>query len=114
MAHRAIAPLAPSIPSEMTPHAAASPVDPCPSPDTVVRFIDGNLDEDGRDALDRHLDACARCFELISALADDDDGDERSAPRSVLSAGTAVGHYSIDACIGAGCRLWRHRRLLRR
>jgi anti-sigma factor RsiW len=47
----------------------------CPSEQQIAAFVDGVLAGDERDALQRHLDECPACFDLVATLAVHADAD---------------------------------------
>jgi serine/threonine protein kinase len=83
----------------------------CLSDDVAVAYIEGALDDAGREQADRHMDQCSPCRWLVSALARRSTLDlsatelaapaGRSAPE-VLAAGTRIDRYEIVRCIGTG------------
>ena len=103
--------------------AAAPPVSTCIEPEDFAAFIAGMLDESARNAIELHIDACAGCRELLSALAKTMHGAKRSTgPRRPLRAspasmsptlpwvrdevelqrGACVGRYVLLERLGAG------------
>ena len=49
---------------------------PCFDEETVVALLSGQLDEDVLRAVDRHIDACAACRQLVSSLAEETPAHE--------------------------------------
>ena len=43
---------------------------PCPSEEVFVALADGDLEEEAREALDRHVDRCGACSQLLADLVD--------------------------------------------
>src|SRR5262245_46546692 len=85
--------------------------DACLSDEVAVAYIEGALDDAGRDQADRHMDECSPCRWLVSALARrstfDLSASELAIPSSrrspeVLAAGTRIDRYEIVRCIGSG------------
>ena len=87
--------------------------DRCPDEDVFVAFIGGELEAGEREGLERHLDACPTCAELLAQLArsplvsarSDADTVDADAPPLLprrLLAGESVGRYVIERELGAG------------
>ena len=49
---------------------------PCLDEETVLTLLSGQLDDDVLRAVDRHIDACAACRQLVSSLAEEMTGHE--------------------------------------
>ncbi|HET6585193.1 MAG TPA: tetratricopeptide repeat protein [Nannocystaceae bacterium] len=95
----------------------------CLSEDGIAAFAEGRIDEDERELIERHLDACSDCARLVVEFArvfSDRSPDEsmpwgdrttRAAPdlsmtageeAAILRAGTCVGRYRVLECVGRG------------
>ena len=96
---------------------AASDSRSCPTPDEVTAFLDGNRPPADTAAFELHLDACARCRKLISALWRADSGlnaDPASSMQTTrgrgspdaeaaeLAPGSSIGRYTVLGPLGAG------------
>lgn len=68
----------------------------CPDENALSRVVSGAATSDERTAIERHVDACASCAELVAELARTWFDD---APPSVLA---SVGRYQLGPRIGAG------------
>src|SRR5262245_55042967 len=90
---------------------------PCPTPDEVAEFIAGNGAPATTAALELHLDACARCRTLISAVCRADSAMSADAASSIqvtrvhgeaepaiaeLASGSSIGRYTVLGPLGAG------------
>jgi tetratricopeptide (TPR) repeat protein len=90
---------------------------PCPTPDQVAAFIQGSGAPAATAAFELHLDACARCRELTSALCRADSAMNahaassshvtrvRSSPdaeAAQLAPGSSIGRYTVLGLLGAG------------
>src|SRR5688572_24615265 len=83
----------------------------CVSDAAVLGFLHGTLDAGQRASVERHLDACAECLELVT-LASKSSLAVRGVIGSVddlalpgggeLAPGTSVGRYEIVAPLGRG------------
>ena len=84
----------------------------CPSEDALVEFVEGGLDEASVEAIDRHLDQCARCAETVAlfggAFADQTVGSPGAQPAPDPEEEPAhepvryADRYRIDECVGGG------------
>ena len=81
----------------------------CPDEDTILAFLERRLSGPGATALEVHLDACAQCRRVVSALADELAGelDTPAEPRvgaavGLLWPGDRVGDLEVQALIGRG------------
>ncbi len=75
----------------------------CPDAEQFVRLADGRLTLAESDAIDRHVDACTSCFELLAALADRDEHPAHAADGTrPLRAGDRAGRYVIAELVGRG------------
>jgi tRNA A-37 threonylcarbamoyl transferase component Bud32 len=71
----------------------------CPSPDHVLDYLSGSLDDAARDALDAHVDGCATCRQLMVELARTDmNADVRPGRLSAEH----IGRYKVEKKLGAG------------
>jgi eukaryotic-like serine/threonine-protein kinase len=75
----------------------------CLGEDTVVDLVEGRLDEEARDVVTLHLDACPACRELVMDAARG-AGSAPSGPpaRAPLRRGATVGRYVVLDPVGAG------------
>jgi tetratricopeptide (TPR) repeat protein len=79
----------------------------CPSDDVIVRLLEGRARAAESDAIDRHVDRCPRCLELLARLGaqhaegatDDDAAGDDDAP---LRPGDRVGRHVIGELLGRG------------
>ncbi|MCY1069925.1 serine/threonine-protein kinase [Nannocystis sp. RBIL2] len=80
---------------------------PCLDETALAQFVDGAGTDVSRAAVERHIDGCRACFELVTRYAqaylsrgtgDVDDGDD--APP--LLRGDCLGRYVVLDCIGMG------------
>lgn len=62
---------------------------PCPAPDKLLGFIQGELTEDRAAVVEKHIDGCAECRAVLSNLA-------RGGPPP------SFGRYRIDTVLGSG------------
>ena len=74
---------------------------PCPSDDQLAALASGTLDAAAVAELERHLDACSTCRQLVAVVSNG------SAPThkhtfAVLRPGERLGRYEIERLIGAG------------
>jgi len=83
----------------------------CLDEDTVLGFVDGQLDPDQRSTAESHLASCASCSDLVAATAGadpsrlsigDDPSGELTASGPGLARGAAVGRYMILDAVGRG------------
>jgi tRNA A-37 threonylcarbamoyl transferase component Bud32 len=103
--------------------AAAPPQTTCVLPEDCAAFLSGHLDEAATHALELHIDSCADCRELLSALAKTEQAAQRSRPPLrplgpsaasisptlplvrddfALAFGARVGRYVVRKRLGAG------------
>ncbi|WAS99166.1 serine/threonine-protein kinase [Nannocystis punicea] len=66
---------------------------PCPDESALLDFAAGGLEAAARAELERHVDACVACFEVLAAL---------SAAAPVAGPSGAAGRYSIERVRGSG------------
>jgi len=86
----------------------------CPDENTILRYLAGRLPEDGRLAIDAHLDACPACRKVFSsmALTDHTDSSAGAPPHAATlishqqpppdRPNTVSGRYRILAPLGRG------------
>ena len=82
----------------------------CPSAEQLACLVDGTLDADVLDTLQRHLGECDVCCALLASLARVDEApDEGDA--IALAAGARLGRYVLRARLGQGGMgvVWRAR-----
>ena len=78
------------------------------TPELAAHYVDHELAELEARALEKHIDSCDACREVISALAkarwsiSSGDGDEDDELSAVLPRGTVIGHFEIDRPLDAG------------
>ncbi|MCY1068095.1 serine/threonine-protein kinase [Nannocystis sp. RBIL2] len=70
-----------------------TPSSPCPDESALLDFAAGALDSAPRADLERHVDGCVACFEVLAAL---------SAPAETQGPSGAAGRYSIERVRGSG------------
>src|SRR5262249_21319049 len=82
----------------------------CPAENTLAELARGGLDRDAAQVVERHIDGCRACAELVGVLArllHEPDSQlstsptEKGAP-SFLPRGARVGRLVVDAFLGAG------------
>ncbi|HEV7554643.1 MAG TPA: tetratricopeptide repeat protein [Kofleriaceae bacterium] len=73
----------------------------CPSETMVAQFADAQLAEPSRSELERHIDTCPRCRQLVGALVRDPGREQDARPTPVIP-GTVVGRYVIEELVGIG------------
>ena len=84
----------------------------CPSEDAIAAFVADEIDDDERDALERHMDACAACQAVVSAMvrvfaasriptAATPDG-EHTGDTEQLAPGVSIGRYRVLELVGVG------------
>ncbi len=66
----------------------------CPDDEGLAVLVEGGLDDARARSMLSHLDGCARCQQLVGALA--------SKPLAVRSAGTQIGRFILLAPLGEG------------
>src|SRR5215470_3575410 len=71
----------------------------CPSADTILAYLDGQLAAEGRAAVDEHKRDCAACRDLVALALTSEDGPAAS---EVLFAGTQVGRFVVGGILGIG------------
>ncbi len=76
-------------------------VDGCPDPEVLSAFAAGAVPPTERDPIAAHLDGCASCRQLVSALAAT-DGTRPSSDLVDLTSGDAIGRYVLGDRIGMG------------
>jgi serine/threonine-protein kinase len=80
-------------------------VEQCPSETRLSEYLEGMLEGEARDAIEKHIDACARCGQLVGAYARAHLGQD-DAPPSVAAAslgiGATLGRYTIRDVLGMG------------
>jgi len=82
----------------------------CPDDELLSRVVHANASADERAKVERHVDGCASCAELVATIArsyfDADDMPRPSAPPpstgDALAPGAMLGRYEIGPKIGAG------------
>jgi len=95
----------------------------CLSEHGIAAFAEGQVDEDERAAIERHLDVCRECARLVAEFArvfsdrasdgsvlEGGESTRPDAPSTIvvredggaLRAGTCVGRYRVLECIGQG------------
>ena len=77
----------------------------CPNEETLIAFVDGELDAAVKAAAEAHLGGCPACAKLLAALIDDAFEDAPGTPEqaaSALETGGRIGRYLVLAPIGAG------------
>lgn len=74
----------------------------CPEPSALVRFIEGALEEEQREAVALHVDACELCIDVVAAFSSPSQSSAEDAPPRSLEAGQQVGRYILLERIGAG------------
>ncbi len=76
--------------------------DPCPDDDRLTSFVQGAVDADVRAHVERHLDGCPACRELLATLAETfAPASTPSEQPSPLSLGS-VGRYELIDLLGRG------------
>ncbi|MFY0531549.1 protein kinase domain-containing protein [Nannocystis pusilla] len=70
-----------------------TPSPQCPDESALLDFAAGALDSAARADLERHVDGCVACFEVLAAL---------SAPADAQAPSGAAGRYSIERVRGSG------------
>ena len=109
----------------MPPSAPILVDEDCPSEDVLVEFVSGGGDEAMMEAIERHLDRCARCGETVAlfggAFADDSGGErqgpepdgsepdgnepedpEPSSPPTPSGSPRYADRYALGECVGFG------------
>jgi serine/threonine protein kinase len=78
--------------------------DTCLGDDVVLAFAEGVLDSGALESVDRHLDACGKCQQLVAAALHSDCAERVSgARRKSFEPGSVVaGRYRIVRFLGAG------------
>ncbi len=89
----------------------AAPPDSCPDEHALSGYATGGLTADAHARITAHVERCARCLELVGALAELDEtksGSDRAPPRldAQLHRGRAVGRYLVLQKIGGGAMGW--------
>jgi eukaryotic-like serine/threonine-protein kinase len=87
----------------------------CVSDADVIELVEGALDEARRGAIERHLDECAQCLELVTLASRTSRAARASTlpsprgaretdlpPEGALAPGTALGRYEIVEPLGRG------------
>jgi tetratricopeptide (TPR) repeat protein/predicted Ser/Thr protein kinase len=105
----------PSKPDDVNVHAS-----PCPDENALNAFAERHLSSEERAALERHLDGCSDCLEIVSHVARGMAGGAEQATRTerpvsqttesdapqrsdeVLVAGQSVGRYRVVEILGQG------------
>jgi serine/threonine protein kinase/tetratricopeptide (TPR) repeat protein len=78
----------------------------CPDPETLARFADGLASDDGKAALQAHIDGCDSCREVLVTLARESRPaaafTARGAGPDIPPRGSAIGRYVVLEPRGAG------------
>src|SRR5437764_4473740 len=75
----------------------------CPDEAAFAALVGGELSEDEARALDEHIDACAECFEILAAVAEDAaPAAAEEPPAQRFRRGAKVGRYVLEAVAGIG------------
>lgn len=83
----------------------------CPDEGVLADFVSGGLDDDERDELREHFDACPRCSDTLALMVGAfDDGTGQSLtgtatgnhPALTTLSGPFAGRYEIRECVGFG------------
>lgn len=75
---------------------------PCPTDDQLSQLAAGALTGDGLDVLERHLDGCVACRQVVAAVSNGSMPAMRPSDRPALRPGDRLGRYEIERLIGAG------------
>ncbi len=54
--------------------------EPCPNPELLIDFSEGNLSPDGTKRIERHLQTCPACKKAVEALTEIGKGEEGTIP----------------------------------
>src|SRR5262245_61838600 len=63
--------------------------EPCPTEETLVAFLAGNLPAEERSSLERHVAGCPSCLEVVGALSSGSPGSQGGEAPAALARGTA-------------------------
>ena len=80
----------------------------CPDEETLLAFVDGALPGEERERLERHIDDCPSCAELVAEAARDAsfvphvDPHEDQEPEVPFVPPPSVGRYLVREALGAG------------
>lgn len=77
----------------------------CPSESTLVAFAEGLLDGEARSKLERHLDGCDACRELVAIVGAPSASlapQGHDAASASLEPGAVIGRYVLNRRIGEG------------
>ncbi|WAS97262.1 serine/threonine-protein kinase [Nannocystis punicea] len=86
---------------------AAEPAGPCLDETALAQFVEGAASGASREAVERHIDACRDCFELVTRYAQaylshgSGEADDTAAAPPLMR-GDSVGRYVVLDCIGMG------------
>ncbi|MDC0715610.1 serine/threonine-protein kinase [Nannocystis bainbridge] len=93
-------------------HAGAGPGGPggagaCLDETALAQFVEGAGSEGSRAAVERHIDACPDCFELVTRyaqayLSHGEEGEAEAVAAAPLLRGDSVGRYVVLDCVGMG------------
>jgi eukaryotic-like serine/threonine-protein kinase len=86
---------------------AAPKAEECLDDATLAAHLDASCDEVTRARIDRHLDRCPRCRELVAEfarafLSDRDEIPPSTSGRRMLEPGTHLGRYVVLSAAGSG------------
>src|SRR5262249_33293412 len=90
---------------------AMDPATPCPTDEVVLAFVNGRLNEHELAEVDAHIDQCARCAGLLTALVREPSADvepQANPPaagqirQGSISRGSLVERYVVLGPVGSG------------
>jgi serine/threonine protein kinase len=87
------------------PKLPCEPMGECLDDNQALALLDGKLPPARREVVERHLESCANCRELLVALAQDDKDPERAVDTERAPATHSfgrTGHYKIENEVGQG------------
>ena len=72
---------------------SAGPTSPCPEEERLVLYLENRLGQAERDEMEKHLSACSRCLDVMTACVNLGDGElpaSLTVPREVMDRAKAI------------------------